>query len=279
MNWNDKGIIISKKKYGESSLILKVFTQNHGVYSGFVKGGLRKSKKGSNNKYEIGNIVHCEWTARLEDSLGSFKIEVLESLSTSFVFDRKKLLLLNLLTSLINGVLHDREAHNDIFEAILLYLHELKDADFSNESEFLNFILFYVLIEFLVLGELGYQLVLNECAVTGSKEELLYVSPKTGRAVCKEIGEPYKDKVLKLPEFIHVLNSVDFRGFNELLSSNFALKNLKKLDLIDGLVLTGHFVIKWLFYNKYMLDSFKHIRGELINLLECGNQEIDLIVQ
>lgn len=268
MNWNDKGIIISKKKYGESSLILKVFTQNHGVYSGFVKGGLRKTKKGSNNKYEVGNVVYCEWTARLEDSLGSFKIEVLESLSTSFVFDRKKLLLLNLLTSLINGIFHDREEYKDIFDVVYLYLSSMKDSDFRNKGSFHNFVLFYILMELLILKELGYQLVLNECAVTGNMEELIYVSPKTGRAVCKEIGEPYKDKVLKLPEFMGVFSNINLESFSELLGSRFSLENLKKLDLNDGLVLTGHFVIKWLFYNKSMLESFKRIRSELINLLE-----------
>ena len=59
-----------------------------------------------------------------------------------------------------------------------------------------------VQFEMHLLNELGFGLELDACAVTGTHEELIYVSPKSGRAVSRQAGAPWRDKLLRLPAFL-----------------------------------------------------------------------------
>jgi DNA repair protein RecO (recombination protein O) len=99
----------------------------------------------------------------------------------------------NSLISLIKIAFHERESHNNFFPIFADYIHNL--------SKNFNFIE-YIKVELAILQESGYGLELNECTVTGSKDDLHYVSPKTGRAVCKGSGVAYHNKLLILPKFL-----------------------------------------------------------------------------
>ncbi|NSX83646.1 DNA repair protein RecO, partial [Wolbachia endosymbiont of Atemnus politus] len=60
MRWKDEGIIIAAKKYGDKNLILSLFTKNHGK-----RRGLTRLTNASNYKFQISNLLHAEWSAKL----------------------------------------------------------------------------------------------------------------------------------------------------------------------------------------------------------------------
>jgi DNA repair protein RecO (recombination protein O) len=74
--------------------------------------------------------------------------------------------------------------------------------DFFEHINEANWLVYYSFFEFYLLDFLGVGLDINECAVTGQRTNLRYVSPKTGRAVCAEAGAPYKDRLFAYPQYI-----------------------------------------------------------------------------
>ena len=94
--------------------------------------------------------------------------------------------------------------------------------------------------EMSLLTSLGYGLELDECADTGSKDNLVYVSPKSGRAVCLDSGLPYHSKLLPLPSFLTK---------NPQKSQDLG-KNLR--EIIDGMCLTRYFLEKFIFDQKHL---------------------------
>jgi DNA repair protein RecO (recombination protein O) len=81
--------------------------------------------------------------------------------------------------------------------------------------------------ELALLEELGYGLDLSSCAATGATTDLVYVSPKSGRAVSAEAGAPYQDRLLALPAFLR---------------AEAAARTVTEADLSAGFALTGHFL-------------------------------------
>ena len=88
----------------------------------------------------------------------------------------------------------------------------------------------FVRFEAGLLEELGFGLDLSKCAATGSTDDLIYVSPKTGRAVSRDAGEPYKARLLPLPPFMLSAQS-----------------GLGEGDVGAGLEITGHFLQQFVF--------------------------------
>ena len=189
MNFKDIGIIIAKKPLKENSAIMTLFTKNHGLYSGLV----RKSSKKPNSANQEGNIVDFFWQARLHEHLGMAKCELIKSYSWILINNKIKLYAFNSIISLIKIAFHERENHNNFFPIFAQYLSNLATNFVSEE---------YIKLELAILQESGYGLDLYQCAVTGSRDRLCYVSPKSGRAVCLSVGLPYQDKLLALPQFL-----------------------------------------------------------------------------
>lgn len=188
MHFRDRGIIIAKRPLKENSAIITLFTELHGLYSGVVK---ESKKHGSVN--QEGNMVDFFWQSRLHEHLGMAKCELIKAYSSFLITDKIKLHAFNSLISLIKIAFHERDSHNNFFPIFADYINNLsKNFNFTE----------YIKVELAILRESGYGLDLNECAVTGSKDNLHYISPKTGRAVCKSSGEAYHDKLLMLPQFL-----------------------------------------------------------------------------
>lgn len=186
MQVKDIGIIIAIKKLHEKSGIVTVFTKLHGVYSGFVQNITGKSA----NIYQIGNFVDFIWQARLDEHVGTAKCELIES-SAHLMNSTYKLYALNSMVSMLNLSLKERIEYFNIFNACEEYMrHGLIEQGFID----------YILLEHTILTEIGYGLELDKCAVTGKDRDLAYVSPKSGKAVSRIVGEDYKDKLLHLPE-------------------------------------------------------------------------------
>lgn len=219
MHWADEAIILSAKKHGESSAVARVFAQKHGVFAGVIKGINSKTNRGI---VQPGNIVNVTWNARLSEHLGMFKIEMAESVAAHMMHDAQKLAALSSACTLIESAMPERHPYPKLYKEFQAFLIGLKTSESWLEE--------YVRLELFILAESGFGLDLSQCAATGSTENLVYVSPKSGRAVSKKAGEPYKDKMLKLPEFLR-----------------HSRKSENTEDIIDGLDLIGYFLEHWLF--------------------------------
>jgi DNA repair protein RecO (recombination protein O) len=226
MKFNDEGIIISLKKYGENSLIVKVFSQHHGIYRGFVK-----SVRSSKDKviYQVGNLISFEFRSRIEENLGSFcGVDLVRSYCSKIMFDRMKLDCANSLFSIIDSSFLERESHEILFEKLQNFLQKITQADESK-----NFLADYIKLELKILETLGYGIDLSSCVVTNSTVDLAYVSPKSARAVCEDAGNAYKNKLLKLPAFLTKEDA-----------------EIDEAELLDGLRLSGYFLEKFIFEDR-----------------------------
>lgn len=235
MKFRDEGIIISVKKYGENSLMLKVFSRENGIFLGFVK-----SAKSNKDKviYQIGNLISFEYRARIEENLGQlYYVDLLKSYCAKIIFDRLKLDCVSSLFSIIDGTFLEKETQPLLFEKLHLFLQEITNEKTSIKEILSN----YIKLELKILKTLGYGIDLSSCVVTNSKTNLVFVSPKSARAVCFEAGKDYQNKLLRLPSFLIEENSK--YGENHLL---------------DGLKLSKFFLEKFLFAEKKFIDNQSH---------------------
>ncbi|WP_412552519.1 DNA repair protein RecO [Shimia sp. MIT1388] len=187
MDWRDQGFVLNTRKHGETSVILEVFTAEHGRHAGVVRGGVSRKMTPI---LQPGGQLDLSWRARLADHIGSFTVEPLRS-RAAVLSDRFALAGLNTVTALLAFCLPDREPHP------ALYQQSTQLLDLLGQNELWP--LAYLRWEMALLTELGYGLDLTECAVTGSTDNLIYVSPKSGRAVSARGAGDWADRLLPLP--------------------------------------------------------------------------------
>ncbi len=212
MEWRDEAIILGLKKYGETSVIVEALTRNHGRHRGVVRGG--RSKRFS-AVIQPGNTVELVWRARIEEQLGQFAVEGLKLRAANLITQASSLYALSTLASHCR-LLPERDPHEMLYETLEVLVDHL------HEPKLIAALL--IRFEIALLTELGFGIDLSCCAATGSTQELIYVSPKSARAVCRVAGEPYKNKLLKLPDFLNgrgVLAEPD----KEELSAGFTLSS------------------------------------------------------
>ncbi|WP_353642070.1 DNA repair protein RecO [Mesorhizobium sp. WSM2239] len=190
MEWRDEGIILGARKHGETSVILEVMTRAHGRHLGLVRGGRSRKQQ---PLLQAGNRVDLIWRARLDEHLGTFQAEPLE-LNAARLFDSAVAVYgLQTLAAHLR-LLPERDPHSGLYEMLALMIEHLDDPDTAGEL--------VVRFELLVLDELGFGLDLTQCAATGARSDLAYVSPKTGRAVSRTAGAPWAGRMLALPAFL-----------------------------------------------------------------------------
>lgn len=217
MEWQDEGLVLGSRRHGERDAILEVMTPRHGRHLGLVRGG-RSPRLSA--VLQPGNRVALVWRARLEDHLGNFSAEILQSRAASIMNDALALHAIAHLALLLR-LLPERAPHPEA--------HDAADALCALIGEPLLLAQMLVRFEALMLAELGFGLDLAECAGNGSREDLIYVSPKSGRAVSREAGAPYADRLLALPAFL----APDFSG---------AHRAISREDILAGFALTGFFL-------------------------------------
>lgn len=192
MEWRDIGIVIGTRRFGESGLILDAFTREHGRQSGLIYGGNSSKKRAS---FEIGTSLELEWRARTSDQLGHFNLsEPTAHRAAVFMGSRMALAALQSVTALLNSALPEGHSYPALFDATELVLDQLGDTEIWPAL--------MVSWEVGFLRTVGYGLDFTKCAVSGRKDGLSHVSPRTGRAVCGEEVPEYVDKLLKLPGFL-----------------------------------------------------------------------------
>lgn len=221
MHWSDRATILSVRPWGEGSAIVHVFSANHGLYTGMSRGARGPKQRGV---YQPGNIVQADWKARLPEHMGTIACELLEPIAALVLDDRRALSGLRSACVLLETLLSEREPVPELYVRFEMLLHHFKYPE-----EWLGD---YIRLELALLTHAGFGLDLARCAASGESESLCYVSPKTGRAVSREAGEPYRDKLLPLPPFL-----AEKGGFS----------SVSAQQIIDGLALTRYFLEKWVF--------------------------------
>ena len=217
MEWQDTGTVLRSRRHGETSAIAEVFTLAHGRHAGLVRGGFRRNM---GSGLQPGAQVEVIWRARLDAHLGTFTVEPVRSRYSAVVGGRLELAALNAVTALLLFALPEREPHPRLYERTIALL------DMVGESE--AWPLAYLHWELALLEELGFGLDLSACAVTGTRETLDYVSPRSGRAVSAEGAGDWKDRLLPLPACL------------------LAPGSETPAEIVLGLGTTGHFLTHWL---------------------------------
>jgi DNA repair protein RecO (recombination protein O) len=195
MRWSDEAIVLGSKRHGESSTIVELMTREHGRHLGLVRGGTGRRLRPI---LQAGNGVSAVWQARLDEHLGLYAVEGIELRAASFLAVSYALYGLTHLAELCR-LLPERDPHPRIHAELSAMLDDLLDLRVAASG--------LVRFELLLLAELGFGLDLESCAATGTTTDLVYVSPKSGRAVSRQAGEPWKEKLLRLPEFVQGLDA------------------------------------------------------------------------
>jgi len=195
MEWQDEAIVLSASRHGEADALLEVMTKSHGRARGFIKGGLARRNKAN---LQAGNFLSVKWRSRLETNLGRFTVELIHSPLGTMMGDGARLSALAAATAIVSSTMTERESHQSVYAGLqaIVALLEHEGGSVAVWAAAL------ARLELGILTELGYGLDLSKCASTGSDEDLVYVSPKSGRAVSAAAGMPYKEKLLKLPPFL-----------------------------------------------------------------------------
>ncbi len=214
MQWTDEGIVLSVKPLGETAAVVELFTRGHGRHLGLVHGGRSRRLRPI---LQVGNHVDATWKGRLSEHLGHITVELRRGFAAESMESDTALSALMTLTSLTR-LLPERDPHPNLYEITLFVLGFLDDPTVWPAL--------FVRWELALLDELGAGLDLSECAATGSNDQLIYVSPKSGRAVSASAGEPYRDRMLALPAFLS-------KGRGGTVTAQ---------DVRDGFALTGYFL-------------------------------------
>ncbi len=190
MQWQDEAIIIGVKRHGETSVIAEVMTRTRGRHLGLVRSGRSRSMQ---PVLQAGNRVDAVWRARLDEHLGDFKLEPIRLRAARLMETATSVYGVQAMGALLR-LLPERDPHPHLFDALDVILDHMDDPAGAGEL--------FVRFELAVLNDLGFGLDLTECAATGTRDDLIYVSPKSGRAVCRDAGAPYADRLLTLPSFL-----------------------------------------------------------------------------
>ncbi len=190
MEWRDEGVIIGVRRHGETSAVVEVMTRGHGRHLGLARGARSRS---SAPVLQPGNSVMVTWRARLDAHLGAWTLEPTRLRFGAIMDSALALHGLSLLGALAR-LLPERDPHPALQQTIELvadHLHEPRIAPALMAR-----------LELAILAELGFGLDLSACAATGATDDLIYVSPRSGRAVSREAGEPWRERLLPLPGFL-----------------------------------------------------------------------------
>lgn len=188
MEWRDQGILLSVRRHGETAAIIDMFTPVQGRHSGVVRGGTSRKIAPI---LQPGAQLDVTWRARLDDHIGTYSVEPVRSRAAAALGGRLALAGLNAVTSLVVYCLPERQPHGD------LYLRTERLLDLLGQDEIWP--LAYLQWEMALLDALGFRLDLSACAATGATDDLIYVSPKSGRAVSRAGAGDWADRLLPLP--------------------------------------------------------------------------------
>jgi DNA repair protein RecO (recombination protein O) len=220
MEWRDEGIVIGVRRHGENSMIVEAMTRAHGRHLGLVRGG-RSTRLQS--ALQPGNSLGLVWRARLDEHLGAYAVEPLAMRAGRLIASGLALSGVVYLGALLR-LLPERDPHESLFQALELIADHLDEGALAPAL--------VARFEAQVLAECGFALDLERCAATGGRDDLVYVSPKSGRALSAAAGAPWRDRLLPLPAFLR---------------PGVPAPAPEAAEIADAFRLTGHFLARDLF--------------------------------
>jgi len=220
MKFHEEAYVLSARSHGDTGVVVDLLTETHGRHAAYVAGGASRRMKPF---LQAGARVIADYRARTSDHLGSARLEPVGEGPSALFDDGLALTGLAAAAAVAQGALPEREPHPGAFLAFEALMAAFQIPDVWPAI--------FVRFEAGLLDDLGFGLDLSRCAVTGAMDDLIWVSPRTGRAVSAEAGAPYADKLLKLPPFM--------LG---------AQAGLVEGDVGSGLDLTGHFLEQFVFH-------------------------------
>lgn len=223
MEWDAPAIILDVRPFGEGDAIATVMTEAHGAHRGLARGGASRGRAGT---WQPGNLAQLRWVGRLADQLGSFTAELIHPAAALAMDDPLQLAMLSAACAVAEGALPEREPHPRVFDGLLHLIARLSDGPGMLAGQ--------IRWEAQVLADLGYGLDLTSCPVTGATEGLIYVSPKTGRALTAAGAGTWAPRMLPLPPLLRGAGAGD------------------PVQWRDGLRLTGHFLARDVFGLRHM---------------------------
>lgn len=233
MEWTDDGIVLGTRRHGEAGAILELLTRHHGRHLGLVRGGAGSRLR---PVLQTGNTVRAVWRARLDEHLGHFGVEGLTLRAAELLAIPHAVYGITHLAALCR-LLPERDPHQGVHDSLLTILEGLPALRLT-AARIAQF-------ELQLLAELGFGLDLERCVATGERTELVYVSPKSGRAVSRGAGAPWHDRLLALPAFLSQEDGCELPTLEE---------------IVDGFALTGFFL------SRYVLEP----RGSLLSEARSG---------
>ena len=219
MDFEDDAFVLAARAHGEAGAIVDLLTARHGRYAAHVAGGASRRMKPF---LQPGAQVLVRYRARVSEQLGSAMLEPVGEGPAALFDDPLALAGLSAAAAVAAGALPEREPHPGAYLAFEALAAALANPDIWPAV--------FVRFEAGLLQDLGFGLDLSKCAATGAVDDLVYVSPRTGRAISRAAGEPYKDRLLALPPFM-----LSAQG------------RLAAGDVGAGLAITGHFLEAFIF--------------------------------
>lgn len=213
MRWEDEGMVLSSRRWGESSLVVQILTREHGRHAGLVRGGGAARHM---HIYAPGNRVSACWSGRLSEHLGHFSCELVDARAARVLERPLRLVAMSSVCALAEWFLAEREPAPGVHATSEAMLDRLAGAEEWRTA--------YVLWELSLLRDTGAGLDLSQCAVTGATADLAYVSPKSGCAVSRIGAGSWAPRLLPLPEFMFTGGAAG------------------RDDILAGLSLTGFFM-------------------------------------
>ena len=221
-SWEGPAIVLSARPHGEAGAVIGLLTEAMGRHPGLAKGGQSRAQA---PLWQPGNLVDARWVARLSEQLGAVSAEMVHPAAALAMEDPLTLAVLSAACAVADGALPERVPQPETFHGLVRLVVSLaREPERAPEA--------LVRWEMILLRELGYGLDLEACAATGEREDLPWVSPRTGRAVGRAAGEPYAGRLLALPGFLRTDRAANGPG-----------------EWLEGLRLTAHFLERDAFGN------------------------------
>lgn len=244
MQWQDEGIILSRSRIADQGFVLTVLTAENGRHGGFWQPRSIKEKAA----IDRGTIVSVRWSARLAEHMGRLQVETLVQPAAHCLNDRARLGMMLSMLDILDTVLSDRQRLSTLYRLT----HQLLMRIAQPQAPWHD----YVAWELQLLAQLGYGLDLGACAVTQTTDQLIYISPKTGRAISLEAGREWAERLLTMPTCLRRAAGFEVAETSPTTAADWRL----------ALQATGYFMHKCLLspLSKNMPDS----RQQLLKLLD-----------
>jgi DNA repair protein RecO (recombination protein O) len=217
MHADTPAIVCALRNHGEHGAIARLMTPKHGLQAAYVRGARGRRMR---PVLIAGNVVQAHLAARNDAQLAQATLELVHSRGP-LLSEPLPAAAIEWATVLTATVLPEGQPYPHLYDALSGLLDAIEAAPSAS-----GWGAALVRYELLLLAELGFGLDLDRCAVTGSSESLVAVSPRSGRAVSAAEAEPYADRLLAMPAFVREGGVGSWE------------------EIVQGLMLTGHFLLR-----------------------------------